>query len=107
MCRMLVCLIFYLAYFQYWNDGENHIIFNLYTGTWPSYNETELRFNAGKAILAKASMSVEYFRQEFDVSLPLFHPTHAEKGEDVGTGGSTLFPERKKHVVAFKGNILS
>uniref|UniRef100_A0A182SNE5 Exostosin GT47 domain-containing protein n=1 Tax=Anopheles maculatus TaxID=74869 RepID=A0A182SNE5_9DIPT len=42
----------------HWNNGRNHIIFNLYSGTWPDYNENGLGFDPGQAILAKASMSV-------------------------------------------------
>ncbi|ODN03332.1 Exostosin-1 [Orchesella cincta] len=87
----------------YWNNGENHIVFNLYAGTWPSYNETELGFNVGKAILAKASMSVEQFRPNFDISLPLFHPSHPDKGDDLGTAVFNEFPTHKQHVIAFKG----
>ena len=43
---------------QFWNDGRNHVIFNLYSGTWREYREKDLGFNIGYAILAKASMSV-------------------------------------------------
>lgn len=75
----------------------------MYAGTWPSYNETELGFNIGKAILAKASMSLEQFRPLFDISLPLFHPSHPDKGDDLGTAVTNEFPAHKKHVLAFKG----
>lgn len=89
--------------FQHWNNGENHLIFNLYAGTWPDYNETELGFDYGKAILVKASMSLDQFRPLFDISLPLFHPSHPEKGDDLGTAFSNEFPAKKKHLIAFKG----
>jgi glucuronyl/N-acetylglucosaminyl transferase EXT1 len=75
----------------------------LYAGTWPEYNETELGFDTGKAILAKASMSFDQFRAGFDISLPLFHPSHPEKGEELGSALSNEFPTIKKHLIAFKG----
>lgn len=56
-----------------WNGGRNHVVFNLYSGTWPDYTEDDLGFDTGEAILAKASMSVASLRPGFDVSIPLFH----------------------------------
>ena len=32
-----------------WNGGENFLIYNLYSGTWPEYLE-ELYFDIGKAM---------------------------------------------------------
>ncbi|KAA0194012.1 hypothetical protein HAZT_HAZT011385 [Hyalella azteca] len=85
-----------------WNGGQNHIIFNLYSGTWPDYNE-DLGFNVGKAILAKASIATENFRPDFDISLPLFHKTHPTKGGEDGTVETLKFPGSKKYLLAFKG----
>ncbi len=50
-----------------------------------------------------ASMSLDQFRPSFDISLPLFHPSHPEKGDEIGTAVTNEFPARKKHLVAFKG----
>ncbi|RZF43014.1 hypothetical protein LSTR_LSTR015100, partial [Laodelphax striatellus] len=55
-----------------WNNGRNHVVFNLYSGTWPDYVEDDLGFDTGEAILAKASMSMSSFRPGFDISIPLF-----------------------------------
>lgn len=85
-----------------WNGGQNHIIFNLYSGTWPDYNE-DLGFNVGKAILAKASIAIENFRPNFDISLPLFHKTHPTKGGEGGSVKTLEFPGNKKYLLAFKG----
>ena len=54
-----------------WNKGRNHIVFNLFSGTWPEYLE-ELGFDLGYAILAKASISKQKYRPGFDISLPLW-----------------------------------
>ncbi|CAG2060232.1 unnamed protein product [Timema podura] len=87
----------------YWNSGMNHVIFNLYSGTWPDYFEEGLDFNPGLAILVKASMSVTNFRSGFDVSIPLFHKNHPERGGVPGLVTVNNFPGTKKYLLAFKG----
>ena len=87
---------------KYWNNGLNHIVFNLYSGTWPDYTET-LGFDIGQAMLAKASISNENYRPGFDISLPLFHKHHPEKGGAPGFVKSNNFPVTNKYFVAFKG----
>ena len=86
----------------HWNGGRNHIIFNLYSGTWPDYKET-LDFNSGQAILVKASFNAQYYRSNFDISFPLF-----EKSQELFNGGNlphsdNVFPVLKKHKLVFKG----
>lgn len=86
-----------------WNNGRNHILFNLYSGTWPSYSENSLGFNTGEAILAKASMSWQQIRPEFDISIPLFHKQHPLRAGNTGTVTTNNFPVNKKYLLAFKG----
>ncbi|XP_061509479.1 exostosin-1 [Anopheles gambiae] len=87
----------------HWNNGRNHIIFNLYSGTWPDYNENGLGFDPGQAILAKASMSIQSLRPGFDVSIPLFHKQFPLRGGNTGFVISNNFPANKKYLLAFKG----
>lgn len=87
----------------YWNNGKNHLIFNLYSGTWPDYAEDSMAFDLGYAILAKASMSISRLRPNFDISIPLFHKQHPERGGDPGQAAENSFPSNKKYVAAFKG----
>lgn len=87
----------------YWNNGKNHLIFNLYSGTWPDYEEHSLGFDPGEAILAKASMSVQSMRPNFDVSIPLFHKHFPLRGGNTGYVVSNNFPANKKYLLAFKG----
>lgn len=87
-------------------DGRNHIVFNLYSGTWPDYRELDFAgFNPGRAILAKASFSHLHYRPGFDISIPLFARNHAERGPtfthheitnmEASSGG--------RHLLVFKG----
>lgn len=85
-----------------WNDGRNHLIFNLYSGTWPNYTE-DLGFNVGQAILAKASLNTEHFRPGFDVSIPLFSKDHPQKGGERGRLLRNTTPPRRKYLLMFKG----
>ncbi|XP_071387808.1 exostosin-1b [Centroberyx affinis] len=85
-----------------WNDGRNHLIFNLYSGTWPDYTE-DLGFDIGQAMLAKASISTENFRPNFDVSIPLFSKEHPRTGGDRGYLKYNSIPPFRKYMLVFKG----
>ena len=88
---------------ELWNNGENHVVFNLYSGTWPDYLEEDLGFDIGKAILAKASFSHMYYRPGYDISLPLFHKEHPYKGGEPGYLQSNSVPPLRRYTLAFKG----
>jgi len=93
-----------VAALPHWNHGTNHLLFNLYSGTWPDYIE-RVDFRTENAILAKASLSTASYRPGFDVSLPLFPRTHPER---VGHPGAIethkhTFPLKRPYLAAFKG----
>ncbi|XP_021231305.1 exostosin-like 1 isoform X3 [Numida meleagris] len=88
--------------FPLWNSGRNHLIFNLYAGTWPNYTE-ELGFDIGHAMLAKASFYSENFRPGFDVSIPLFPREHPQRGGQSGWLHRDSVPPKKKYLLVFKG----
>lgn len=92
-----------LSRLAHWNNGRNHVIFNLYSGTWPEYVEQSLGFDTGEAILAKASMSIEHMRPGFDISIPLFHKQFPLRAGSTGLASSISFPSNKKYLLAFKG----
>ncbi|XP_076361020.1 exostosin-1-like [Tachypleus tridentatus] len=87
---------------KYWDNGRNHLLFNLYSGTWPDYVEN-MGFNVGQAMIAKASTSVSKFRPNFDISIPLFPKHHPKKGGKRGTMTSNNFPVNKRYTLVFKG----
>ncbi|RWS10410.1 exostosin-1-like protein [Dinothrombium tinctorium] len=73
------------------DNGKNHLVFNLYSGTWPNYNELDFSdFNPGYAILVKASTSYTHYRPGFDISLPLFSRSHPEKGTTLSVMSNTV-----------------
>lgn len=88
--------------FPLWNSGRNHLIFNLYAGTWPNYTE-ELGFDIGHAMLAKASFHSKNFRPGFDVSIPLFPREHPQRGGQSGWLHHNSVPPKKKYLLVFKG----
>ena len=88
----------------HWNGGRNHLFFNLYSGSWPTYSES-LDFDPGKAMVAKASFNAASFRRNFDISLPLLHNSHPEKGvfPSVMTTRGNVLPIKRMYHLAFKG----
>lgn len=93
-----------IAKLPYWNNGLNHLIFNLYSGTWPDY-VLNVDFNLGQAMLAKASMSTNTFRPNFDISFPLFAKDHPQKGGErahLYTSSNNVPPVRY-YLLGFKG----
>ena len=91
-----------LAQIPTWNNGENHLVFNLYSGTWPDYLE-DLGFDLGHAMLAKASISYQKYRSGFDVSLPLWGETHPSKGKHYAESAVAKWPSFGAHLMSFKG----
>lgn len=87
-----------------WNNGKNHLIFNLYSGTWPDY-VLNVDFNIGQAMLAKASMSTNTFRPGYDISFPLFAKDHPQKGGEKGHLYVSVnnIPPRRFYLLGFKG----
>lgn len=87
--------------------GMNHLVFNLYSGSWPFYKEndfTGLQFKA--AILAKASNSIAHHRPQFDISLPLFsyqHPISDSKTDEVDRRLHGQVLSNRTYFLTFKG----
>ncbi|XP_013193612.1 exostosin-2 [Amyelois transitella] len=62
---------------EHWNNGENHLIFNMLSGSPPNF-ETVLDLNTGKAIIAGAGFNTWSFRHGFDISIPVYSSTAAK-----------------------------
>ncbi|XP_074656128.1 exostosin-1a-like [Tubulanus polymorphus] len=88
---------------EFWNDGRNHVLFNMFSGTWPDYRDDDLGINPRAAILAQASVSMQKFRAGFDIAAPLFSKEHAQKGGERGALRANNIPSTRKYLLAFKG----
>ncbi len=93
-----------LSKLPHWNNGRNHLIFNLFSGSFPDYSE-ELDFPYGEAMVAKASFSSQWYRKGFDISLPLLSKSHKEKGKEpsILTTKKNLYPINRHYLLVFKG----
>ncbi len=63
-------------YFR-WNDGTNHLLFNMLPGSTPDYN-TSLDVYHDKAIVVGGGYSRWSYRYNYDIAIPVYNPLVAE-----------------------------
>ncbi|KAH8031666.1 hypothetical protein HPB51_019795 [Rhipicephalus microplus] len=61
----------------YWDNGTNHLLFNMLPGMLPSY-ATSLEVNTGQAMVAGGGFDSWTFRRSHDISIPVFNPARYE-----------------------------
>lgn len=60
-----------LSSLPYWNQGENHFLFNMISGASPDYS-TVVELHSGKAMIGGAGFSSWSYRHGYDISLPVY-----------------------------------
>ena len=67
-----------LASLPYWNNGTNHLIFNMITAAAPNYVPA-LNFAHGKAVVTGSGFTQRSYRRTFDISVPMFNPHQSDE----------------------------
>lgn len=62
-----------LASLEYWNDGRNHVLFNMLPGNYPTFN-TVIDVNTDHALVVGGGFDSWTYRRGFDVSIPVWSP---------------------------------
>lgn len=90
-----------LASLNFWDRGENHLIFNMLPGSAPAYN-TILDVNIDNAIVLGGGFDSWTYRPGFDVSIPVWSPlVHQTNSLPIHNGA-----HRKYLLVAAQLNLL-
>lgn len=66
-----------LASLEYWDNGQNHILFNMLAGVHPTYN-TVMDVKTDQALILGAGFDSWTYRVGFDVSIPVWSPLLSE-----------------------------
>ncbi|KAI6650288.1 Exostosin-1-like [Oopsacas minuta] len=96
-----------LTSLPFWNNGMNHLVFNFFSGTFPTYSHSlsSLNLEFGRAILIKASVSDNFNRRGFDISSPLLPKDFKLTDRHPGALRvlNNLYPVQRKYLLSFKG----
>jgi len=79
-----------LASLPYWNNGTNHLIFNVIPGVEPEFLST-LDFHLGNSMITGSGFTQRSYRRTFDISIPFYNPhkqhlnfeTHKPSSRDI------------------------
>ncbi|XP_018334859.1 exostosin-2, partial [Agrilus planipennis] len=68
-----------LSSLPYWSNGQNHLIFNMLSGSAPFYSSM-LEANIGEALIAGADFNTYSYRVSYDIPIPMYS-SFAHKAE--------------------------
>nr|CAG4642322.1 EOG090X01LY [Evadne anonyx] len=66
-----------LSSLEHWNDGKNHLLFNMLPGSMPKYLPY-LEVESGYAMVTSGGFSSVNHRMGFDISVPVYSPLAAQ-----------------------------
>ncbi|KAM8712579.1 hypothetical protein ACLKA7_012989 [Drosophila subpalustris] len=92
-----------LASLNFWDRGENHLIFNMLPGSAPTYN-TILDVNIDNAIVLGGGFDSWTYRPGFDVSIPVWSPLLQQANAVPATAHAAI--HRKYLLVVAQLNLL-
>jgi glucuronyl/N-acetylglucosaminyl transferase EXT2 len=90
-----------LATLQYWENGENHILFNVLSGAPATFYNTVLDVNTDRAIIVGTGFDSWTYRSGFDLSMPFYSPILESYHRSATTN------ERKFFLISSQLNIFS
>ncbi|XP_055842847.1 exostosin-2 [Episyrphus balteatus] len=88
-----------LASLNYWENGENHILFNMLPGGYPEFNRV-MDVNTDKALIMGGGFDSWSYRVGFDISIPVWSPRLVSHSHVVSHG------EKKFLLIAAQLNML-
>jgi hypothetical protein len=81
---------------EFWHEGQNHLLFEM--GDHPT-----CQYNSEKAITVRSSFMTQFYREGFDISMPLLRRyTIVQNVKE-----PILLPHERKYNIVFKGGITS
>lgn len=74
-----------------WENGDNHLLFNMVSGSRPHYN-TSLDVRTDRALIAGAGFDTWTYRHGYDLSIPFYKPGLSDARIEAATDGDAQRP---------------